>query len=106
MTLNTIVAHSPMAALPATPSVVRGAAQWAGRNAAAVAAARTTSAWTSVRPAPGPNTRVAARNTTTASAVRAPDFVPASITVRKSERSVAAGVALVVIVGSLRVLRV
>src|SRR5213083_140275 len=106
MVLKTIVPHNPIAALPATPSVVRGAAQCAGRNAAAVPAARTTSVCAAARTAPAPSPRVAARKTTTAKAVSAPVFAPAIITVRKSERAVAAGAALVVMAGSLRGLEV
>ena len=106
MTLKTIVPHRPIAALPATPSVVRGAAQNGGRKAAAAAAARTTSVCAAARATPGPSARVTTRNTTTANPMRAPIFAPAIITVRKSERSVAAGAALVVMGGSLRGLRV
>src|SRR5882762_2256739 len=95
MALNTMVLTSPTAAAPAMPSVLRATVHWAGRNATATPAASTMSAVTPPRrPAAIGTSRDAARNATTATAVATPSLAPPTVTVRKSERSEAAGAAV------------
>src|SRR6266700_4616339 len=95
MALNTTVATRPMAAAPAMPSVLRAAVHWAGRKATTKPATNTMSALTpSRRPAAIGTNRAAARNATTATAVATPSLAPPTVTVRKSERSEAAGAAV------------
>src|SRR5439155_26581578 len=93
--LNRTVATRAMAAAPAMPSVLRAAVLWAGRKVTTKPAANTMSAPTpSRRPAVSGTSRDAARNATTATAVATPSSAPPSVTVRKSERSEAAGAAV------------
>src|SRR6266550_4541064 len=95
MALNTTVATRPMAAAPAMPSVLRAAVHWAGRKATTKPATNTMSALTpSRRPGAIGTNREAARNATTATAVATPSLAPPTVTVRKSERSEAAGAAV------------
>src|SRR2546425_2336238 len=93
--MNTIVPHRPIAAAPAIPSARRAAAQRPGRKLASTPATSTMSASSPRRTPPVSGTnRATKRKSTTAAAVRAPSFVPLTITVRKSERSVLVGATL------------
>src|SRR3989449_5007591 len=93
--MNTIVPPRPTAAAPAIPSEWGAAVDRPGRKPATTPAASTMSASSPRRPPPasGAN-RATRRKSTTAAAVRAPIFVPLTITVRKSERSVLVGATL------------
>src|SRR3989454_6616516 len=94
MALKTTVPTRPMAAAPAMPSVLRAAVNGAGRNATAKPAASTIRAVTPPRRAAIGTSRDAARNATTATAVATPSLAPPTVTVRKSDRSEAAGAAV------------
>src|SRR2546425_13080252 len=93
--MNTIVPHRPIAAAPAIPSACRAAAQRPGRKLASTPAASTMSASSPRRAPPVSGTnRATKRKSTTATAVRAPIFVPLPITGRESDRSVLVGATL------------
>src|SRR6266853_1171943 len=90
--LKTTVPTRPTAAAPAMPSVLRAAVHSAGRKAAARPAASIMRTRTPPRSPPAIGTsRNAARNATTAIAVATPSLAPPTVTVRKSDRSEAAG---------------
>ena len=92
--VNTTVPHSPIAAAPAIPSTWRACVRRAGRKLTARPVASTTSVSSTRCGTTAVTWRDTNRNTTTATAVSTPTWVPPTITVRKSERSDAVAVAV------------
>ena len=92
--MKTTVPHSPIAAAPARPSPWRAAVIRPGRKLTATPVASTINASSSCCGRTAVTCRDTTRNATTPAAVIRPISVPPTITVRKSERSDVAGVAV------------
>src|SRR5213080_1915420 len=92
--VKTTVPHNPMAAAPAMPSTCRASVSRPGRRLTAIPAVSTISASSRLCGTSAGTCWDTARNATTAAAVSTPIWVPPTMTVRKSERSAVAGVAV------------
>ena len=98
--MNTMVPHSPIAAELAIPCTPRDVAKKAGRNAAEMPPASTTSAPSNDMTMPAGRSRERTRKTMTAAAVINPTMVPLKRICRNSERSTVAVVMLSSSVGT------